>query len=159
MTTTDQMREWRDSAVSGGLPSPVRTDRWQVLRAGVVNLWEFEVAEYWYAGGWAQLMGGNETGKSTLMALTTLIPWLGSTDQTNIDTLGRSGKRFAYYVVPTDNDGDRRPVNASRSRGWLWVEYGILRDSGHVSQHTAIQGMYARRFPSPRALRPAPRAR
>ncbi|MEO7587870.1 MAG: SbcC/MukB-like Walker B domain-containing protein [Arachnia sp.] len=130
MTTTDQMREWRDSAVSGGLPSPVRTDRWQVLRAGVVNLWEFEVAEYWYAGGWAQLMGGNETGKSTLMALTTLIPWLGSTDQTNIDTLGRSGKRFAYYVVPTDNDGDRRPVNASRSRGWLWVEYGILRDSG-----------------------------
>ncbi len=130
MTVTEQMRDWREAAVSGGLPSPSRTDRWQVLRAGVVNLWEFEVSEYWYAGGWAQLMGGNETGKSTLMALTTLIPWLGSTDQSNIDTLGRSGKRFAYYVVPTDNDGDRRPVNASRNRGWLWTEYGILRDSG-----------------------------
>ncbi len=130
MTTDAAMRGWREAAISGGLPSPTRADRWQVLRAGVVNLWEFEISEYWYAGGWAQLMGGNETGKSTLMALTTLIPWLGSTDQSNIDTLGRSGKRFAYYVVPTDTDGDRRPINTSRSRGWLWVEYGILRESG-----------------------------
>ena len=130
MTLTDQMVHWRDAATGGGLPSPSRSDRWQVLRAGVVNLWEFDVSEYWYAGGWAQLMGGNETGKSTLMALTTLIPWLGSTDQNNIDTLGRSGKRFAYYVVPTDSDGDRRPLNASRNRGWLWTEYGILRGSG-----------------------------
>ncbi len=119
---------WLDAARAGGLPEPTRTDRWQPLRAGVVNLWEFEAAEYWYAQGWVQLMGRNETGKSSLMALTTLIPWLADTSSANIDTLGRSGKKFRYYVEPTGNDGDRRSADASTNRGWVWVEYGRLVD-------------------------------
>lgn len=129
MRTDDELRAWRDAAQSGGLPVPTR-ERWQPLRAGVVNLWEFEAAEYWYADGWVQLMGRNETGKSSLMALTTLIPWLGDTSSTNIDTLGRSGKQFAYYVRPTGTDGDRRDASASFFHGWLWVEYGRVTDAG-----------------------------
>ncbi|WP_028707411.1 SbcC/MukB-like Walker B domain-containing protein [Propionicicella superfundia] len=129
MRTDDDLRAWRDAARSGGFPTPTRK-RWQPLRAGVVNLWEFEVAEYWYADGWAQLMGRNETGKSSLMALTTLIPWLGDTSSTNIDTLGRSGKQFAYYVRPIGTDGDRRDASASFFHGWLWVEYGRVTDTG-----------------------------
>ncbi len=117
---------WLEAARAGGLPSPARDDRWQPLRAGVVGLWEFDVAEYWYANGWVQLTGRNETGKSSLMALTTLIPWLADTSSSNIDTLGRSGKKFRYYVEPTGNDGDRRSTDASTNRGWLWVEYGRL---------------------------------
>ena len=107
MRTDDELRAWRDAAQSGGLPAPHR-ERWQALRAGVVNLWEFEAVEYWYADGWVQLMGRNEAGKSSLMALTTLIPWLADTSSDKIDTLGRSGKQFAYYVRPTGTDGDRR---------------------------------------------------
>ena len=122
----DALIAWRTAAENGEWPSPWREDRWQPLRAGVVNLWEFEVAEYWYAAGWVQLTGRNETGKSSLMALTTLIPWLGDTSTANIDTLGDQGKRFRYYVEPTTNDGDRRDANASTNRGWLWVEYGRL---------------------------------
>ena len=127
MSTDDQLKAWRDAAVAGGLPQPHR-ERWQPLRAGVVNLWEFEAAEYWYAGGWAQLMGRNETGKSSLMALTTLIPWLADTSSDKIDTLGRSGKQFSYYVKPTGADGDRRDASASFFHGWLWVEYGRILD-------------------------------
>lgn len=123
-----QLLAWRDAAVGGGLPLPSRADRWQPLRAGLVGLWEFEVAEYWFARGWAQLTGRNETGKSSLMALTTLIPWLGDTSTGNIDTLGEHGKRFRYYVEPTTSDGDRRDSGASTNRGWLWVEYGRLVD-------------------------------
>jgi uncharacterized protein (TIGR02680 family) len=119
---------WLEAARLGGLPAPTRKDRWQPLRAGVVNLWEFEAAEYWYARGWVQLTGRNESGKSSLMALTTLIPWLADTSSPNIDTLGRSGKRFRYYVEPTGTDGDRRSSDTSTNRGWLWVEYGRLRD-------------------------------
>lgn len=122
----DALSEWLEAARVGGLPAPTRDDRWQPLRAGVAGLWEFDVTEYWYARGWVQLTGRNETGKSSLMALTTLIPWLADTSSNNIDTLGRSGKRFRYYVEPTGNDGDRRPSDSSTNRGWLWVEYGRL---------------------------------
>lgn len=121
---------WVDAARAGGFPMPQRADRWTPLRAGVVNLWEFEATEYWYANGWVQLTGRNETGKSSLMALTTLIPWLADTSSSNIDTLGRSGKKFRYYVEPTGADGDRRTSDGSTSRGWLWVEYGRLTAAG-----------------------------
>ena len=121
-TPDTTLQGWRESLARGGFPTPTR-ERWEPLRAGVVNLWEFEAIEYWYAGGWAQLMGRNETGKSSLMALTTLIPWLGDTASDKIDTLGRSGKQFAYYVRP-GGESDRRQSDASLFHGWLWVEYG-----------------------------------
>lgn len=131
MTASDErLVAWREAYLAGGLPLPSRADRWQVMRAGVAGLWEFEETEYWYADGWCQLTGRNETGKSSLMALTTLIPWLADTSPQYIDTLGAStrGKNFRYYVEPTTADGDRRNADASTNHGWLWVEYGRLID-------------------------------
>jgi len=116
---------WRDAAQAGALPSPA-TDRWQPLRAGVVNLWEFDVAEYWLAGGRAQFVGQNQSGKSTLMALTTLILLAGDLDRQLVDTFGQQHKAFRYYVEPTDDPQDRRDTSTSTSRGWAWVEYGRL---------------------------------
>ncbi|MGW2719766.1 TIGR02680 family protein [Streptomyces sp. NPDC001492] len=126
----EQLLSWREAAVSGGFPEPTRTDRWQQLRAGVVNMWEFEVAEFWTSGGRAQLMGRNETGKSTLMTLTTLIMLAGNTGPHLIDTLGDGKKRFRYYVEPTDSDKDRRDASKSVNRGWIWVEYGRMTATG-----------------------------
>ncbi|MDQ1019867.1 SbcC/MukB-like Walker B domain-containing protein [Streptomyces afghaniensis] len=126
----DHLLNWREAAVSGGLPDPTRTDRWQQLRAGVVNMWEFEVAEFWASGGRSQLMGRNETGKSTLMTLTTLIMLAGNTGPHLIDTLGDGKKRFRYYVEPTDSDKDRRDASKSVNRGWIWVEYGRMTTAG-----------------------------
>ncbi|MGX1909278.1 TIGR02680 family protein [Streptomyces phaeochromogenes] len=128
--SAEPLLRWRESALSGGLPEPTRTDRWQQLRAGVVNMWEFEVAEFWASEGRAQLMGRNETGKSTLMTLTTLIMLAGNTGPHLIDTLGDSKKRFRYYVEPTDSDKDRRDASKSASRGWIWVEYGRMTATG-----------------------------
>ncbi len=138
---------WREAYLRGGLPLPARADRWHVLRAGVAGLWEFETAEYWYADGWVQLTGRNETGKSSLMALTTLIPWLADVSPNNIDTLGAStrGKNFRYYVEPSTSDGDRRSAETTTNRGWIWVEYGRLDGNSEPSYFTTLGFFEARR--------------
>jgi uncharacterized protein (TIGR02680 family) len=124
MTTLEELTSWRVAAIEGKLPDPVRSDRWQPLRAGVVNLWEYDAAEVWYADGRMQLQGANESGKSTLMTLTTLLLLAGEITSHNIDTLGQNDKRFRYYVEPTDHALDRRNTSAQKNRGWAWLEFG-----------------------------------
>ncbi|MGH3898888.1 MAG: hypothetical protein ACRDTA_11685 [Pseudonocardiaceae bacterium] len=41
---------WLSAAVSGGWPEP-SLSRWQPLRVGIVNLWEYDNAEFWFADG------------------------------------------------------------------------------------------------------------
>ncbi|MGE5293000.1 MAG: TIGR02680 family protein [Micromonosporaceae bacterium] len=124
MTAAFDLISWRDAAVRGALTRPTRIERWQPLRAGVVNLWEYDVAEIWYADGRLQLQGANESGKSTLMTLTTLLLLAGDTSSSNIDTLGQSDKRFRYYVEPTGHNLDRRDATQAKYRGWAWLEFG-----------------------------------
>jgi len=124
MMTLEELTSWRVAAIEGKLPEPVRSGRWQPLRAGVVNLWEYDTAEIWYADGRMQLQGANESGKSTLMTLTTLLLLAGEITSHNIDTLGQHDKRFRYYVEPTDHPLDRRDTSAQKNRGWAWLEFG-----------------------------------
>ena len=124
MTTLRSSRRGVSRPSRGGCPSPSRSDRWQPLRAGVVNLWEYDAAEVWYADGRMQLQGANESGKSTLMTLTTLLLLAGDISSHNIDTLGQNDKRFRYYVEPTDHALDRRDTSAQKNRGWAWLEFG-----------------------------------
>ncbi|GLZ28072.1 hypothetical protein Lesp02_02620 [Lentzea sp. NBRC 105346] len=123
------MLHWREQAERGGLPMPQR-QRWQPLRVGVVNLWEFDRAEAWFADGRLQLAGANESGKSTLMTLTTLLLFAGDVSSHNIDTLGSSTKRFRFYIEPSEHPMDRRENTAKKYRGWAWAEYGRLTDDG-----------------------------
>jgi uncharacterized protein (TIGR02680 family) len=122
--TLEELTSWRVAAIEGQLPEPVRSGRWQPLRAGVVNLWEYDTVEVWYADGRMQLQGANESGKSTLMTLTTLLLLAGEITSHNIDTLGQNDKRFRYYVEPTDHPLDRRDTSAQKNRGWAWLEFG-----------------------------------
>jgi Putative exonuclease SbcCD, C subunit len=124
MSTIDDLTSWRVGAIEGKLPDAVRIDRWQPTRAGLVNLWEYDAAEVWYADGRMQLQGANESGKSTLLTLTTLLLLAGDTSSYNIDTLGQDGKRFRYYVEPTDHPLDRRDISTQKNRGWAWLEFG-----------------------------------
>jgi len=124
VTAAFDLTSWRDIATGGGLPAAARMERWQPLRAGVVNLWEYDAAEIWYADGRLQLQGANESGKSTLMTLTTLLLIAGDISSHNIDTLGQSDKRFRYYVEPTGHALDRRDASQPKNRGWAWLEFG-----------------------------------
>lgn len=123
------LRAWRQAAITGGLPEPGR-GRWQQLRAGVVNMWEFDTAEYWTADGRAQFVGGNEQGKSTMMTMTTLTMLTGDLSPRFVDTFGESHRTFRYYLEPTDDPKDRRPTKDQLNRGWTWVEYGRRGENG-----------------------------
>ncbi|UQU62531.1 chemotaxis protein [Couchioplanes caeruleus] len=142
--TDGQLAAWRDAATTGALPAPHRT-RWVPLRAGAIGMWEFDVAEYWFADGRAQLVGQNQSGKSTLMTLTTLIMLQGETRQHLIDTFGEVGKRFRYYVEPSGHPKDRRDASSSTNRGWVWVEYGRITDDGTPEFFTCLLYAQAKR--------------
>ena len=122
-----ELARWRDAAETGALPEPLR-ERWQPLRAGAVNLWEFDDAEYWFADGRCQFVGVNQSGKSTLMSLTTLILLAGDLHGQLVDTFGDRHRSFRYYVEASSDPEDRRDTDVSTSRGWAWVEYGRLVD-------------------------------
>jgi hypothetical protein len=139
----ETLRAWRQAAISGGLPEPSRP-RWQQLRAGVVNMWEFDAAEYWSAQGRAQFVGGNEQGKSTMMTMTTLTMLTGDLSPRYVDTFGESHRSFRYYLEPTEDPKDRRPTKDQLNRGWTWVEYGRLTDTG-PEYFTALLFVQARR--------------
>jgi putative exonuclease SbcCD C subunit len=128
--TAPALTSWPGLVRDGGLPQPSRPGRWQLLRAGVVNLWEFDVAEYWLAGGRAQFVGQNQSGKSTLMALTSLILLAGDLDRELVDTFGQQHKTFRYYVEPTGDPQDRREAGPATARGWAWLEFARLGDDG-----------------------------
>ncbi|MEU7999345.1 SbcC/MukB-like Walker B domain-containing protein [Micromonospora sp. NPDC049060] len=142
--TDEHLAAWRDAVTAGGLPNPDRS-RWMPLRGGAVNMWEFDVAEYWFADGRAQLVGQNQSGKSTLMTLTTLIMLQGETRRHLIDTFGESGKRFRYYVEPSGQPKDRRDTSASTNRGWVWVEYGRTGEDGTAEFFTLLLYAQAKR--------------
>lgn len=129
-TWTDaDLTSWCAAATDADLPTPTRS-RWQQLRAGVVNLWEYDVAEYWFADGRAQLAGGNQSGKSTLMALTTLILLTGDLERRALDTFGKEHKAFRYYLEPSGDDEDRRDTTSNTNRGWAWLEFGRMTATG-----------------------------
>ncbi len=138
MMTLEELTSWRVAAIEGKLPEPVRSGRWQPLRAGVVNLWEYDTAEVWYADGRMQLQGANESGKSTLMTLTTLLLLAGEVTSHNIDTLGQNDKRFRYYVEPTSHPLDRRDTSAQKSRGWAWLEFGRGAQAGREADFFTV---------------------
>ncbi|WP_328475739.1 hypothetical protein OHA21_20110 [Actinoplanes sp. NBC_00393] len=139
-----QLAAWRDAVTQASLPEPTRT-RWQASRAGLVNLWEFDISEYWFADGRAQFVGANQSGKSTLMALTTLTMLAGALDRQYIDTFGQSDKSFRYYVEPTDDPRDRRETTALTNRGWAWVEFARLTGDGEPEYFTALLYAQAKR--------------
>jgi uncharacterized protein (TIGR02680 family) len=145
VTAPFDLTSWRDTVIRGGLPAPARAERWQPLRAGVVNLWEYDAAEVWYADGRLQLQGANESGKSTLMTLTTLLLIAGDISSHNIDTLGQSEKRFRYYVEPTGHALDRRDATQAKNRGWAWLEFGSIGGGGAQEYFTLLLFAESRR--------------
>ena len=140
---TWQGERWLAAAAAGGLPEPWR-DRWQPLRVGIVNLWEYDLAEFWFADGRLVLRGGNGAGKTKVLELTTLMLLRGEIVAPVLDPFGSQHRTMRYNLLPSGDGDDPRP-SADSGLGYAWVEFGSLDRDGQPRYLTCGLGASTRR--------------
>ena len=103
------------------LPLP-RLDRWQPMRAGIVNIWHYEPAqEFRFDHGRMVLHGRNGAGKTKALEL--LYPLLldADLDAGRLAPSGAEMRTMIHNLLEPDRDGTfRRPSRV----GFVWLEFG-----------------------------------
>lgn len=135
--------DWLEAATAGGLPEPIRS-RWQPLRVGIVNLWEYDEAEFWFADGRMVLRGGNGAGKTKVLELTTLMLLRGEIQPSVLDPFGSQHRTMRFNLLPTGEGDDPRPLTDA-GLGYAWVEFGRCDEAGQSRFFVCGMGASARR--------------
>lgn len=107
------------------------------LRAGILNVWEYDDQEFWFSAGRLILRGQNTAGKSKALEL--LFPFVldGDTRPQRLDPFGSVSKTMYWNLIDfSDRDS---------AIGYCWAEFGRLDDDGEEHYVTAIVGMRAHR--------------
>jgi uncharacterized protein (TIGR02680 family) len=122
-----------DVRVSVPLPAPGRV-RWQPLRLGLVELYHYDVEEFWFRDGHLMLRGNNGTGKSKVLSLTLPLLLDANLSASRVEPDGDRGKRMEWNLL-MDKRHERRI-------GYTWIEFGRL-DAGRVLTVTLGCGLRA----------------
>lgn len=103
------------AALRPGLPAPTSA-RWQPLRLGLVDLFYYDVEEFWFRDGHLLLRGNNGTGKSKVLALA--LPFLldGDHRPQRVEPDGDPAKRMEWNLLLGGRYHDRL--------GYTWLELG-----------------------------------
>lgn len=135
MTVDDRVYELEIGA-RPGLPVPTRS-RWQPLRAGLVDIFYYDVEEFRFHDGRLLLRGNNGTGKSKVLALT--LPFLldGELSPSRVEPDGDRNKRMEWNLLL----GDKHP-NPERT-GYTWLEFGRVAEDGSILYRTLGCGLKA----------------
>jgi uncharacterized protein (TIGR02680 family) len=102
------------------LPEP-RSQRWQPLRCGLVEIFYYDEETFHFHDGRLLLRGNNGTGKSKVMALT--LPFLldGQLTPSRVEPDGDSAKRMEWNLL----------VGEYPERlGYTWLEFGRQGEEG-----------------------------
>ncbi|MGC1457193.1 MAG: TIGR02680 family protein [Steroidobacteraceae bacterium] len=116
------------------LPTPTRT-RWQPLRIGLIELFHYDVEEFWFRDGHLLLRGNNGTGKSKVLSLT--LPFLldANLASARVEPDGERNKRMEWNLLM----GGRH----DRRTGYTWIEFGRIDESGEEVTLTLGCGLRA----------------
>jgi uncharacterized protein (TIGR02680 family) len=117
-------------------PTPHR-ERWQPLRAGLVDLFYYDVEEFHFHDGRLLLRGNNGTGKSKVLALT--LPFLldGELAAHRVEPDGDRNKRMEWNLLL----GGKHPH--PERLGYAWLEFGRCRADGSAEYRTIGAGLKA----------------
>lgn len=116
------------------LPLPKRSDRWQPLRSGVLNLYRYDYEEFHFEDGRLLLRGNNGSGKSRVLALQ--LPFLidGEVSPARVEPDGDQFKRIEWNLL-MGKYPDRT--------GYTWIEFGRRETDGTLRFLTLGCGMRA----------------
>jgi uncharacterized protein (TIGR02680 family) len=119
---------------SGGLPLPAH-ERWQPLRAGLVDLFLYDDEEFRFRDGHLLLRGNNGTGKSKVLAL--MLPFLldGELAPHRVEPDADPGKRMEWNLLLGGRYQERL--------GYTWLELGRLAEDGGPAYLTVGCGLKA----------------
>lgn len=117
-------------------PVPYRS-RWQPLRAGLVDLFYYDVEEFHFHDGRLLLRGNNGTGKSKVLALT--LPFLldGELSAHRVEPDGDRNKRMEWNLLL----GGKHPH--TERLGYTWLEFGRTLPDGGAEYRTIGCGLKA----------------
>ncbi|MFD5244594.1 TIGR02680 family protein [Amycolatopsis sp. NPDC058340] len=118
------------------LPIPDKA-RWQPLRAGLVDLFYYDLEEFHFHDGRLLLRGNNGTGKSKVLALT--LPFLldGELSAHRVEPDGDRNKRMEWNLLL----GGKHPHN--ERLGYTWLEFGRVLADGSAEYRTIGCGLKA----------------
>ncbi len=125
-----------DGTDAGPLPAPGR-DRFQPLRAGILNLWQYDRQVFRFEDGHLLLRGDNGSGKSKALEL--LLPFLLDADLSphRLDPFASTARRMEWNLL----EGDLHPSRL----GYVWLELGQLEEDGRERTLTLGCGLRATR--------------
>ncbi|WP_323747498.1 TIGR02680 family protein [Catenulispora rubra] len=112
-------------------------DRWQPLRAGLIDVFYYDAEEFRFHDGRLLLRGNNGTGKSKVLALT--LPFLldGELTPSRVEPDGDRAKRMEWNLLL----GDKHPHD--ERLGYTWLEFGRIGEDGVARYWTIGCGLKA----------------
>lgn len=119
--TADRFEYAARRILTGDLPVPVR-ERWQPLRAGLMNVFLFENERFPFADGRLLLRGTNGTGKSRVLAMTLPLLLDGSFKATRVEPDRDHNRQVSWNILMDEQES---------ATGYSWLEFGRL--SGDTS--------------------------
>jgi uncharacterized protein (TIGR02680 family) len=118
------------------LPEPA-LERWQPLRAGLVDLFYYDTEEFWFRDGRLLLRGNNGTGKSKVLAL--MLPFLldGELSPHRVEPDADPKKKMEWNLLL----GGAHPY--PERLGYTWLEFGRVDEHGDPVFRTLGCGLKA----------------
>jgi len=114
-------------------PIPKLT-RWQPTRLGLIDVFYYDNEEFDFVDGKLNLRGRNGVGKSKVLSLTMPFLFDGYLQPSRMEPDADNGKRMAWNLLVGTYD---------RRIGYVWMEFGRLRDDGSLEYVTICAGLSA----------------